>query len=166
MYSIKQSNAFALFVSALIIGIDQWTKALILKYFFVSRAPITLTSFFDLVLVWNHGVSFGLFNSPSRWNVYILSTFALGVSCLLLRWLWKAHNNLLRFGFSFIIAGAIGNALDRFRFSAVVDFLHFHWEAYAFPTFNIADTAITLGVGFILIDSVRNSRGALHGQKI
>lgn len=166
MDSTKRSNTFSLLVIAFIIGIDQWTKALILKYFFLPRAPITITSFFDLVLVWNHGVSFGMFNTPSRWNVYILSTFALSISCLLLRWLWKAQNNLLRFGFGFIIAGAIGNVVDRLRFSAVVDFLHFHWGAYAFPTFNVADTAITLGVGFILIDNFRNSRGTLHEQKI
>lgn len=166
MRFIKQSNILALFVMILIIGIDQGTKAFILKYFFLPRAPITITSFFDLVLVWNHGVSFGMFNAPSRWNVYILSTFALGVSCLLLKWLWKAQNNLLRFGFSFIIAGAIGNVLDRLRFSAVVDFLHFHWGSYAFPTFNVADTVITLGAGLVLIDNFRNLRGTLHEQKI
>lgn len=165
MSPLKKLNLIALLVIVLLIGIDQWTKAFILKYFFFSRAPITVTSFFDLVLVWNHGVSFGIFNAPNRWNVYILSTFAVGISCLLVRWMWKAQNHLLRFGFSFIIAGAIGNVLDRVRFSAVVDFLHFHWRNYAFPTFNIADTVITLGVGLILIDNFRNSQGTLHEQK-
>ncbi len=165
MTSQKKLNLIALLVIALLIGIDQGTKGFILKYFLFPRNPITVTSFFDLVLVWNHGVSFGMFNTPSRWNVYILSIFATGISCLLLRWLWKAQNHLLRFGFSFIIAGAIGNVLDRIRFSAVVDFLHFHWRDYAFPTFNIADTVITLGVGLILIDNFKNSQGTLHGQK-
>jgi len=161
----KYANIFAFFVTILLIAFDQGTKMLILDYFSIPRAPITITSYFDLVLVWNHGVSFGLFNTPSHWNVYIFSTLAISISCLLLRWLWKAQNNLLRFGFGFIIAGAIGNVVDRLRFSAVVDFLHFHWGAYAFPTFNVADTAITLGVGFILIDNFRNSRGTLHEQK-
>ncbi|MBN9412438.1 MAG: signal peptidase II [Candidatus Paracaedimonas acanthamoebae] len=158
MFPIKRPKLFALLGIVFIIGIDQWSKALILEYFFRPRAPITITSFFDLVLVWNHGVSFGMFNAPSRWNVYILSTFAVAISCLLLKWLWQAPNYLLRVGFGLIIAGAIGNVFDRLRFSAVVDFLHFHWGNYAFPTFNIADTAITLGVCFVLIDNFKNSR--------
>lgn len=156
----RRSTLFFLFIIVLLIGLDQWTKVLILNYFLTPHPPITLTPFFDLVLVWNHGVSFGLFNTPSQWNVYILSFFAIGICCVLIRWLLKAQNNLLCFGFSFIIAGALGNVFDRLRFSAVVDFLHFHWGALAFPTFNIADTVITVGVGLILIDNFKNSRGA------
>ncbi len=161
----KYANIFAFFVTILLIALDQGTKMLILDYFSIPRAPITITSFFDLVLVWNHGVSFGLFNTPSHWNVYIFSTLAISISCLLIKWLWNAQNHLLRFGFSFIIAGAIGNVFDRLRFSAVVDFLHFHWGAHAFPTFNIADSAITLGVALILLDNFRNSQGAPYEKK-
>ncbi len=161
----KYSNMFALFITILLIALDQGTKTLILDYFSTPRSPLTITPFFDLVLVWNHGVSFGLFNTPSHWNVYIFSTLALCISCLLIKWLWNAQNDLLRFGFSFIIAGAIGNVFDRLRFSAVVDFLHFHWEAHAFPTFNIADTVITLGVALILFDNFRNSQGAPYEKK-
>ena len=76
------------------------------------------------------------------------------VVIFLLFWLRKAENKMLALGIGLIVGGAVGNVIDRLRFGAVIDFLEFHIAGYYWPAFNVADTAITIGVGFMLIDSL------------
>ena len=112
---------------------------------------VRVTSFFDYVLVWNTGISYGLFGSLPVWGlgvVMIAAIIALSV------WWWRTDSDLTRLGLGFAIGGALSNALDRLLYGAVADFFHFHYDAWSFYIFNIADMAITLGVILLLADLV------------
>ena len=144
---------------ALIVGVillDQVSKIAILDHFLKDPQPLSLFPFFDLVLVWNRGVSWGMFNNLGAYNALIFSSLS-GLICLFLGfWLWQAPNKWMATILSLIIGGAIGNLIDRLRFGGVVDFLHFHWHGYSFPAFNIADAAITIGVALMILQEVKN----------
>lgn len=110
---------------------------------------------FDIVMVWNFGFSFGTLNGANLpYQAVGLAALALAVAAGLVVWLRRADNALLATGIALIVSGAIGNAIDRLRFGAVVDFLGVHWQDWHFPAFNIADSAITIGVIAILADNL------------
>jgi signal peptidase II len=113
---------------------------------------IEITSFFNLTMVWNHGVSFGMFSSHQQ--PLLLSAVAALIVIVLLIWLAKSHDRYLTWGIGLIVGGAIGNIIDRLRFGAVVDFLDFHAFGYHWPAFNIADSAIFIGVVVLCIQSM------------
>jgi signal peptidase II len=108
-----------------------------------------LTPFFDVGLVFNPGISYGLLNSLPLWAIAILVAVAL---CALVVWWWRATSRLVRAGLAICIGGAASNALDRAIYGQVADFFHFHIGDWSFYIFNIADAAITLGVGLLLLD--------------
>lgn len=117
---------------------------------------IQVTDFFDYVLVWNTGVSYGLLGDMPLWLLGIViavATIALGV------WWWRSTQLLVQAGLALCIGGALSNALDRILYGAVADFFHFHWQAYSFYIFNIADAAITLGVLLLILDLLGIGRG-------
>jgi len=112
---------------------------------------VQVTSFFDYVLVWNTGISYGLFTTLPvvlLGIVMIVAIIALGV------WWWRADGALLRAGLALCIGGALSNALDRWIYGGVADFFHFHYGQYSFYIFNLADAAITAGVILLLLDFV------------
>lgn len=135
---------------------DQITKWWILEI--VMRPPrvIEVTSFFNLVLTWNRGVSFGLFNTDSPWNQWTLSALALVIVTILLVWLWRAETRWLSIALGLVIGGALGNVVDRVRFGAVVDFLDVHAAGWHWPAFNVADSAICVGAVLLVLDSLFN----------
>lgn len=117
---------------------------------------VPVTDFFDYVLVWNSGISYGLLGELPLWALALLIAAALiGLAV----WWWRADSTLLRTGLAFAIGGALSNALDRWLYGAVADFFHFHWQNYSFYIFNLADLAITLGVMLLLLDFVGIGRG-------
>ncbi len=143
-----------------IIAVDQITKLLVLRAHVPWTWPLEVTPFFNLVLVWNRGVSFGLFSGNDadvqRW---LLTALAFGVALLLMYWLWRGGlDELQRWSFRLIIAGAIGNAIDRIAHGAVVDFLDFHYAGWHWPAFNVADSAIVVGALLLLVDGLRPRR--------
>ena len=153
-----------LVLALVILAADQFTKWLIVaglfgmpfggaSLFTLARpSPVEVTGFFNLVLVGNTGVSFGLFRGGgARWFLVALS---LAIVVVLLIWLWRAHMPLVRTGIGLVVGGAIGNVVDRVRLGAVVDFLDFHAFGVHWPAFNLADTAVVLGVGLLLLDGV------------
>ena len=114
--------------------------------------PIEVTGFFNLVLVGNTGVSFGLFRgSGARWFLVVVS---LAVVVALLVWLWRARARLIQLGVGLVIGGALGNVVDRVRLGAVVDYLDFHAFQVHWPAFNVADSAIVIGVIALVLDGV------------
>lgn len=118
----------------------------------VRPIPVEVTSFFNLVLVGNTGVSFGLFRGGgARWFLVAVS---LVVVVALLVWLWRARARLIQVGVGLVIGGALGNVVDRVRLGAVVDFLDFHAFQVHWPAFNLADSAIVLGVIALVLDGV------------
>ncbi|MFW5833620.1 MAG: signal peptidase II [Pseudomonadota bacterium] len=139
-----------------ILGLDQSTKAWVLWAYTPWGWPVEVTPFFDLVLVWNTGVSFGLFQGndaeAQRWA---LAGLALLVSVGLAWWLRTGeHGRLQRWGIVLVIAGAVGNAIDRVVHGAVVDFLDFHVAGWHWPAFNVADSSIVVGAALLILDGL------------
>lgn len=116
---------------------------------------VRVTDFFDYVLVWNTGISYGLFDSLPVWAlgaVMLVAIVALSV------WWVRAESSLVRLGLAFCIGGALSNAIDRLIYGAVADFFHLHWGTWSFYIFNIADVAITVGVILLIADLLGLSR--------
>ena len=142
-------------VLALLVAVfDQISKWWILADVMSPPAVIPVTPFFNLVLVWNRGVSFGILNHSSPWVPWLLSALAAAICVGLFIWLRRAESRWLATALGLIIGGALGNLIDRLRFGAVVDFLDVHASGYHWPAFNVADAAITVGVGILLIDAL------------
>lgn len=109
------------------------------------------TSFFNLTMVWNEGISFGLFQSGNPWPLIIV---ALLISTIFTIWLFRTQNWVEAISLSMVIGGAIGNVIDRFHFGAVADFFDFHIMGWHYPAFNIADSCITLGIVILVVNSL------------
>jgi signal peptidase II len=148
--------ARGLATAAIVVILDQLSKAAVLA-FFAGRAlgdRETITSFFNLALTYNRGISFGLFNGSNGLNALVFSVAAAAIVAVLLYWLSRAGSPLLAVAIGLIIGGAVGNVIDRLRLGAVVDFLDFHIGSLHWPAFNLADSAICIGVAVMLLDGV------------
>jgi signal peptidase II len=142
----------SIFLALLAFGIDRIHKLVQIETLgWHGGEYVQVTPFFDYVLVWNSGISYGLLNSVPVWG---LMTLAVGALAALTLWWWKADQPLVRAGLTLAIGGAVSNGLDRLLYGAVADFFHFHWQDWSFYIFNIADVAITLGVLLLLLDFV------------
>ena len=140
-------------LALLILSIDQLTKWVVVKYFTTNHDILKITNFFSIDLVYNKGISFGLFNQFAYSN-YLFCLLSSVIICFLCQWLKKTVLLNERVALGLIIGGAIGNVIDRLIYPGVIDFLVFHWREYYWPSFNIADSAICLGVCILLIFSV------------
>ena len=140
------------------LALDQASKWAILEWVMDPPRTIAVTGFFDLVLVFNRGVSFGLFNESAGWQPVVFTLLAVAVTVGLLVWLWRQPQAYLALSFGMIIGGALGNALDRLLHGAVVDFLSFHWGVYYWPAFNLADSVIFLGVAHLILHDLLSAR--------
>ena len=121
----------------------------------IPYIEVPLTPFFNIVMVWNKGVSFGLFNGDTGMiDTQILIGLALVISAGFLVWLWRSNSWLQGIALALVIGGAIGNVIDRARFGAVADFLDFHIAGLHWPAFNVADSAIVIGIGLLIFYSV------------
>ena len=150
---IRPLQARALILAAVLVLADQASKYWLIGVTREAGGSIELTGFFNLVMVWNRGISFGLFQSgdTGRW---LLSALAAGVGIVLLIWLRRVDKPLIGYGIGAVLGGAVGNLIDRVSpRAAVADFFDFHLMGYHWPAFNVADAAITLGVGAILLHS-------------
>ena len=148
-----------LLVAVLVIGLDQATKWWILAFVMDPPRVISVTPFFNLVLVWNRGISFGMFSNESSAGVWLLSFLALIIVGFLINWLRKAESKLVAISLGLIIGGALGNVIDRAVHSAVLDFLDFYIGSVRWPAFNAADSFITVGAILLIVDSLF-SRGS------
>jgi signal peptidase II len=150
-------------IALIVLALDQALKAVMLHVVFDLPPPITpaswhppieVTGFFNLVMVWNRGISFGLLDGGGAWMPWVLALVALGVVAGLIVWLRRIDRGLLAVAIGLVIGGAIGNLIDRLRFGAVADFLDFHLWGYHWYAFNIADSAIVIGVIILLVDGL------------
>jgi signal peptidase II len=149
-------------IAAATAAVDQAVKLWVLYGLDLpSRGTLRLTPFLDLVLVWNTGISYGWFQQTGpagQWALLAVKTIAVA---LLWIWLARASSRLVAAALALIIGGAIGNAVDRLVWGAVVDFVLVHLTTASFTfrwyVFNLADTAIVAGVGGLLYDSWRGS---------
>ncbi len=141
-----------------VVALDQLTKWLVLAAFEEPPFGIVVLPVFNLVLVWNRGISFGMFNQESALGPWLLIALAVAIVVGLLVWLRQLDSVWPVSAIGLVIGGAIGNSIDRLRFGAVVDFLDFHLMGYHWPAFNVADTAIVVGVGGLLVDGLFRPR--------
>lgn len=141
---------------------DQGTKAWIVRLFAAQPDVhlVRVAPFLNLALTMNRGMSFGLFNSDAKANAAIFAVIAAAIVAALLVWLANARDRLLEVGIGLVIGGAVGNVADRLMRGAVVDFLDFHAGQWHWFVFNLADAAISVGVGLMLIDGLRGRREA------
>ena len=148
-----------LFVAALLLAADQASKWWVLhgldlpalrNVAVLEAGPFGL----DLTMVWNRGVTFGLFSGDGPLNHLVLALLAAAIAGFLLRWLVRAETRLVAIALGVIIGGAVGNVIDRLRFGAVVDFLRAHAWGWNWYVFNIADAGIVCGVVVLLADAL------------
>ena len=144
-------------IFALLVGliIDQASKWWIINVTMSEPRVIFITDFFNLVFVTNRGISFGIFSNFGDSIRWILIVFAISLSIVLFIWLLRTSVRYVAFALGMIISGAIGNVIDRVRIGAVVDFLDFHAFGWHWPAFNVADSAISLGVLILMYNSLR-----------
>jgi signal peptidase II len=141
-------------VAAIACALDQATKLFLLRVIDLGRVGVVdLTSMVDLRLVWNPGISYGLFQHESvEWQWALLAIKAVAIVLL---WAWLAHarSKLTAVALGLIIGGALGNAIDRLTYGAVMDFVHFHVGSFSWYVFNVADSAIVVGVAGLFYGS-------------
>ncbi len=142
-------------IAAGVLLLDQIVKTLVVGFFDGRPGGIEVTPFFNFVMVWNRGVSFGILGGGAL-PPWLLAAVAGGVAVGLAIWLARVAERRLAIGIGLLIGGALGNVADRLRFGAVADYLDFHWGPRHWPAFNLADVAITLGVAVLIIDSLLN----------
>ncbi len=140
-------------LAAILVIADQATKLMILSRFSPGES-LMVTSFFNLVLVYNKGAAFSFLASAAGWQTPLLVAISL-IAIAIVGWmLWRnPSRRLLDVGLTLILGGAIGNLIDRIAYGKVVDFLHFHLYGWNYPAFNVADSAITVGAVILIIES-------------
>lgn len=149
----------AMVLVAITLIADQISKELLLGYLVKAGAVVTvIDGFFRLVVVWNRGISFGLLGGDQALPPWVLSGVAIAVCIGLFIWLRRADQRLTGWGIGLVMGGAIGNVIDRARWGAVFDFADFHIGRWHWPAFNVADAAIVVGVGLMLIDSLLSEK--------
>jgi signal peptidase II len=147
-----------LWLSFFVVLLDQTTKALVIGTV-KMQSSIALLPILDIVYLENTGAAFSIFAEASGWQRWFFIVLALVVSLILMIWLRRirADQTLLAVGLSLVLGGALGNVIDRVMHGYVVDFIYFHWQARYFPAFNVADSAISIGAGCLLLDAFRES---------
>ncbi|MCK7549840.1 signal peptidase II [Marinobacter koreensis] len=158
MEKAPASNLKWLWLALLVIAVDLGTKALassMLSY----GDPVPILPVFNLTLLHNTGAAFSFLAEADGWQRWFFVALALAVSVVLIGWLRKLerHETWTAVAIALILGGALGNVYDRVVHGYVVDFLHFYWHDWHFPAFNLADTAITIGAGIMILDMFRNS---------
>jgi signal peptidase II len=142
-------------LSAVVIALDLYTKHLV-QAAFAYGEHLSVTSFFDLVLFYNEGAAFSFLAGAGGWQRLLFSAFAIIASAVIIHLLRKhPGQKLFCFALALILGGALGNLYDRLTLGHVVDFLYFHYQAWYWPAFNVADSAISVGVVLLLWDGLK-----------
>jgi signal peptidase II len=166
MIRISRLGQLAYLAALLVIIADQASKAWMLGPLDLpARGPVDLLPILRLNMVWNQGVSFGLFNSHGDVGRWALAAFETAVAVALALWARRAPRPILALALGLVIGGAIGNVIDRVRFGAVVDFidvtaLHFPW------VFNLADSAINIGVALLIWDALMPAKPSATTERV
>lgn len=140
-----------------IVLLDLLTKTIITQHVMVPPQVIPVTGFFNIVLVWNKGTSFNIISHSAEVMPYVLAMLSLGIAIWLHRWLLRAEDRWHAIGLGMVLGGAIGNVFDRLLYGAVVDFLDFHVNGWHWPAFNVADSAIVVGVAMLVLGGFKKT---------
>jgi signal peptidase II len=146
-------------IAGLVVFLDQLTKYLVISKFSLHETVKVIPGFFSLTYVRNPGAAFGILAGASgAWRTVFFITVSLAALAVIVALVRTAHDRLPLVAFALIGGGAVGNLIDRVRFGEVVDFIEWYYRSYHWPTFNIADSAITVGVGLLAIDMLFERR--------
>jgi signal peptidase II len=141
-------------IAAVTFVLDQATKLYTLFVIDLPlREPIRLAPFLDLIVVWNRGISYGLFQQHTEFGRWLLILLSVAASLALSIWIKRTANRWLAASLALIVGGALGNVVDRLAYGAVFDFIHIHVGSFSWYVFNVADAAIVAGVAGLLYDS-------------
>lgn len=152
---------FGLTVAGATFVADQALKLWILfVYDLAARGRVEVLPFFDLVMVWNRGISYGLFQQDTAVGRFVLLAISIAACALVVHWLRAPQPRLQALALGLILGGAAGNAVDRLAYGAVADFVLLHAGAFEWYVFNIADAAIVVGVALLLYGALRPSARA------
>lgn len=153
-FDLGASNWLGL--TLLVILVDQWTKRLVTDRLDEFEA-VVLLPVLDLMRLHNEGAAFSFLSNASGWQRWFFITLAIGVSGAILVWLRRLPargQNILAAALSLVMGGALGNVIDRMRLGHVIDFIRVHYAEWYFPAFNVADSAITIGAGLLILDMI------------
>ena len=154
------SNALVwLVLSALIVLLDQWTKAIALDHLQYGQANAVIP-YLNWTLVYNYGAAFSFLSDQGGWQRWFFIVLALGISVWLVIWLRSVKRSqwLVAMPLGLIIGGAIGNVIDRIRYGYVVDFIDFYVGDWHWPAFNVADSAVCVGAIMLILFSSRGQQ--------
>jgi signal peptidase II len=154
---MKRLRVVGLSIAALVIVLDQISKPVMRDW--LGAGDVQLTSFLSLVSAWNKGVGFSLLTMTLPSGPYILSALALAIAAGMLIWLLRVSRPIQAVALGLVIGGALGNVVDRLRLGAVFDFIDVHLGSYHWPAFNLADSALSIGVALLIIDGLFDGGG-------
>ncbi len=150
---MKNKYSWVAAIAASMIALDQYTKHLVMQRFLLHESVTVIPGFFNLTYVRNKGAAFGILSGvQGAWRTVffiVVSLVALSVLMVLVR---KTGERLSLVAYALISGGAVGNLIDRVRFGEVVDFIEWYYRSFHWPAFNVADSAITVGVGLLMIE--------------
>ena len=149
-----------LWLTLAVIVTDQWTKWLVMQNFSLFES-VAVLPVLDLVRLHNEGAAFSFLSTASGWQRWLFTAVGIGVSAGLAVWLARLPargQHRLAAALALIMGGALGNVIDRIRFGHVVDFIHVHYQQWYYPAFNVADSAITIGAGLLILDSLLSGK--------
>lgn len=156
MLSVFKNTGLKYLALSLILFIaDQATKITILNTLELYQ-DINILPIFDITHVHNYGAAFSFLSDAGGWQRYFFTIIAVVISTLLIYWMYKTptEQKLLLTSYALILSGALGNVWDRINYGYVVDFLHFYYQSWSFPAFNVADIAISIGAFFLILDAI------------
>ncbi|MEM7691132.1 MAG: signal peptidase II [Pseudomonadota bacterium] len=148
-------------LATLIFALDQASKAVVLAEL-AYAVPVNVFFWFDFTLHYNRGAAFSFLSDAGGWQRWLFTALASIVSLVLVVWLRRVPKDQwsLALGLALVLGGAVGNLVDRIRLGYVVDFISVHYGSWYFPTFNVADAAISVGAFFIIVDSFQSREGS------
>lgn len=150
-----RGNNWGWFALALLtVILDQWTKSIASHHLTYATPVSVIPDLLNWTLLHNHGAAFSMLAEAGGWQRYLFSGLAILISLMFALWIWRLPKGqaVLAAALALIMGGAIGNLIDRLHLGYVVDFIHFYWNNSHFPAFNLADSAITLGVILLIYD--------------
>ena len=155
-FALKAGASNWLWLSVVVMALDQWTKSLVMDHF-EEFDRVVLLPVLELMRLHNEGAAFSFLSDASGWQRPMFIGLGVVVSAAILLWLRRLPakgQSLLAAGLSLILGGALGNVIDRVLWGHVVDFIRVHYAEHYFPAFNVADSAITIGAVFVVLDNL------------
>ncbi|HYA88118.1 MAG TPA: signal peptidase II [Nitrospirota bacterium] len=150
---MKNKYLWVTLIIGAVLVLDQLTKYLVETRVRLYSTITVIPGFFNITHVRNRGAAFGILSSSyGNWRSFFFVTVTIAAIAVIARLIWKTHERLLLIAFTLIAGGAAGNLIDRIRYGEVVDFIQWYVKSYYWPSFNIADSAISVGVGLLVIE--------------